>query len=225
LNCQETLSHDDRVSYQGDPAFFFGANVDIQIQVKGVDELVRNLRDLGVNRVPNYVARALTEIANRTQEAMIADARSSLTVRGSWLTKGTKYGINRKAATKNDLTAVVSTTALWLIEQETKTIITPRKAASLAVPFIWQRGSRLAVTKSPKNLKDTVKLKSKFGNEIIYQRQGSGRLTSLVPLFILRKQTPEKQRIHLINTATETINKVSGPVLAGMIQQAIAEKP
>ena len=217
------ISHEGRISYQGDPAFFIGANVDIQIQVKGVDELVRNLRDLGVNRIPNYVARALTEIANQTQDAMIGNARSMLTVRGSWLTKGYKYGINRKAATKSDLTAVVSTTAPWLIEQETKTIITPRKAASLAVPFIWQRGSRLAVTKSPKNISNTIKLKSKFGNEIIYQRRGSGRLSTLVPLFILRKQTPEPQRVHLVKTATERVNKIATPVMAGMVQQAIQE--
>ena len=82
------ISHEGRVSYQGDPAFFFGANVDIQIQVKGVDELVRNLRDLGVNRIPNYVARALTGIADQAQDAMIGNAQSNLTVRGSWLTKG-----------------------------------------------------------------------------------------------------------------------------------------
>jgi hypothetical protein len=190
LNCREIVSHDGRVSYQGDPAFFFGANVDVQIQVKGVDEFVKNLRDLGINRIPNYVARALTGIADQAQDAMIGNARSMLTVRGSWLTKGYKYGINRKTATKSDLTAVVSTAAPWLVEQETKTIITPRKASSLAMPFIWQRGSRLAVTKSPKNIPNTIKLKSKIGNEIIYQRQGKGRLASLVPLFILRKQTP-----------------------------------
>jgi len=197
--------------------------MDIQIQVKGVDELVRNLRDLDVNRIPNYVARALTEIANQTQDAMISNAQSNLTIRGSWLTKGTKYGINRKAATKSDLTAVVSTTAPWMIEQETKTIITPRKASSLAMPRIWQRGSRLAVTKSPKNIPNTIKLKSRFGNEIIYQRQGSGRLATLVPLFILRKQTPEPQRVHLIKTATEMVNKIATPVMGGMVQQAIQE--
>ncbi len=207
------------------PAFFFGANVDIQIQVKGVDELVRNLQDLGVNRIPNYVARALTRIADQAQDAMIRNAQSNLTVRGNWLTKGYRHGINRKAATKNDMTAVVSTTAPWLIEQETKTILTPRKASALAMPRIWQRGSRLAITKSPKYIPNTIKLKSKFGNEIIYQRQGKGRLASLVPLFILRKQTPEKQRVHLVITATEMINKIATPVMAGMVQQAIQEKP
>ena len=72
---------------------------------------------------------------------------------------------------------------------------------------------------------NTIKLKSKFGNEIIYQRQGKGRLASLVPLFILRTQTPEKQRVHLVNTATEMVNKIAVPVMAGMIQQAIQENP
>ena len=204
-------------------AFSFGGNVDIRIEVKGIDELARNLRDLGVNRIPNYVARALTEIANQTQDAMIADARSNLTVRGNWLVKGYKHGINRKQAYKNDLTAEVSTSAPWLIEQETKTVLTPRKASSLAMPFIWQRSSRLAATKSPKNIPNTIKLKSKYGNEIIYQRQGSGRLAHLVPLFVLRKQTPELKRIHLVGTGINTINKVSGPVMTGMIEQAIRE--
>ena len=197
--------------------------MDIQVQVKGIDELSRNLRDLGVNRIPNYVARALTGIADQAQNAMMGNARSMLTIRGNWLVKGYKYGINRKQAYKNDLTAEVSTAAPWLIEQETKTVITPRKASSLAMPMIWQPGSRLAVTRSPKYLKNTIKLKSKFGNEIIYQRQGSGRLASLVPLFILRKQTPEPQRVHLIDTAVDTINKVSTPVMAGMLDQAIKE--
>ncbi|TRZ51091.1 hypothetical protein D4S03_05655 [bacterium] len=218
-------SHDGRVSYQGDPAVLIGANVDIQIQVKGIEGLVRNLRDLGVNRIPNYVARALTEIANQAQDAMMGNARSMLTVRGNWLVKGYKYGINRKQAYKNDLTAEVSTAAPWLIEQETKTILTPRKASSLAMPMIWQPGSRLAVTRSPKYLKNTFKLKSKYGNEIIYQRQGSGRLAHLVPLFVLRKQTPEPQRVHLIDTAIQTIDKVAGPVMAGMLDQAIKEGP
>ena len=78
----------------------------------------------------------------------------------------------------------------------------------------------MAVTKSPKRIPNTIKLKGKFGNEIIYQRQGKGRLASLVPLFILRTQTPEKQRVHLVSTALVTINKVSGPVMAGMLDQA-----
>ena len=93
------------------------------------------------------------------------------------------------------------------------------------MPFIWQRSSRLAATKSPKNIPNTIRLKSKYGNEIIYQRQGSGKLAHLVPLFILRKKTPEPQRVHLVDTAKQTIDKVAAPVITGMLDQAIKESP
>ena len=80
--------------------------MDIQIQVKGVDELVKNLRDLGVNRIPNYVARG----TDRDRESGAGrDDRGTRNrcrpVRGSWLNEGHQQRINRKAATKNDLTA------------------------------------------------------------------------------------------------------------------------
>ena len=202
--------------------------MDIQIQVKGVDELVRNLRDLGVNRIPNYVARALTGIADQAQGAMDKNMRAGLTVRGIWDTKGYKYGINRTAASKNNLQAEVYSIAPWLFEQETMTTITPRKAGMLATPTRWVRPSRLneeVIKKAlrPRSLQRTFKIKSRYGNEVIYQRSGTGRLSTMLPMYVLRHQTPEPQRIHLVDAATETINKVSGPVLAGMIQQAIDE--
>ncbi|MFZ2171652.1 MAG: hypothetical protein WAW61_18685 [Methylococcaceae bacterium] len=204
--------------------------MDIQIQVKGVDELVRNLRDLGVNRIPNYVARALTGIADQAQVAMEKNMRSMLTVRGTWATRGYKYSVKRIAANKKNLEAEVYTEAPWLFEQETKTVLTPRKAGLLATPTRWVRPSRLneeVIKKAlrPRSLKRTFKVTSRYGNEVIYQRSGTGRLSTIVPMYVLRHQTPEPQRIHLVDTATETINKVSGPVLEGMIRQAIQENP
>jgi len=196
----------------------------IKVEIKGLDKLTKDLKDLGVNRIPSYAARAITEIANRVQDAMITDAQSNLMIRGNWLIKGSKFGINRKAANRNDLTATVSTRAPWLIEQEMDRILTPKVASSLAVPGIWRRGERLAATRSPRNLKNTFKLKTRFGNEAIYQRIGTGRLSSLVARFILRKKTPEPQRIHLISAAWVTIDKVSVQVMNEMIEQAINEK-
>ena len=204
--------------------------MDIQIQVKGIDELARNLRDLGVNRIPNYVARALTGIADQAQDAMEKNMRANLTVRGIWATRGYRYSIKRIAANKKNLEAEVYTEAPWLFEQETKTTITPRKSGLLATPTRWVRPSRLneeIIKKAlrPRNLQRTFKVMSRYGNEVIYQRRGTGRLSTILPMYVLRQQTPEPQRIHLVDTATETINKVSGPVLAGMIQQAIQENP
>lgn len=224
------ISHEGRISYQGDPAFFIGANVDIQIQVKGIDELVRNLYDLGVNRIPNYVARALTGIADQAQNAMEKNLRSNLTVRGIWSTRGYKFSIKRYPAHKNNLQAEVSTEAPWLVEQETKTTITPRESGRLAVPTKWIRESRTSKEITckylrPRNLKNTFKIKSRYGNEMIYMRTGYGKTSLIVPMYVLRARTPEPIRIHLVDTAIETINKVSGTVLAGMIQQAIQEKP
>ena len=149
--------------------------MDIQIQVKGVDDLVRNLRDLGVNRIPNYVARALTEIANQAQDAMIADARSNLTIRGSWLTKGTKFGINRKAASKNDLTAdrvndcAVADRAGNEDDHHAAQGVVAGDAEDMAARV------KAGGNEEPEEHPNTIKLKSKFGNEIIYQRQGSGQ--------------------------------------------------
>lgn len=94
--------------------------MDIQIQVKGIDELVKNLLDLGVNRIPSYVARALTGIADQAQGAMEKSMRSALTIRGTWAIRGYKYSIKRIQAYKGNLQATVSTEAPWLFEQETK---------------------------------------------------------------------------------------------------------
>lgn len=198
--------------------------MEITVRVEGMDRLVRNLRDLGINRISNYAARALTEIANQTQDAMIAETRKNLVVRGNWLTKGYKFGINRKPARKNNLEARVSTTAPWLVEQETKTVLAPREASSLLVPRIWQRWTRLATTKSPKNLRNTVRLKTKYGNEIIYKREGKGRLSSLVPLFILRKRTPQPTRVHLVKNATRFVQRIAGKVMDAMVKTAIVER-
>ena len=204
--------------------------MDIQIQVNGVDELVRNLRDLRVNRIPNYVARALTGIANQAQDAMEKNMRANLTIRGIWATRGYKYSIKRIAANKKNLEAEVYTEAPWLFEQETKTAISPRKSGLLATPTRWVRPSRLneeVIKKAlrPRSLQRTFKVMSRYGNEVIYQRRGTGRLSTMLPMYVLRHQTPEPQRIHLIDTAKETIDKVAGPVMAGMLDQAIKESP
>ena len=203
--------------------------MDIQIQVKGVDELVKNLQDLGVNRIPNYVARALTGIANQAQDAMEKNMRSNLTIRGTWSTRGYKYSIKRLAASKRHLEAEVFTEAPWLIEQETKTSVTPRKAGTLAQPLPAVRPSRLneeIIRKQmrPRALKKAFVIKTRYGNEVLYRRMGRGRTSYLVPMYVFRKTTPEPKRIHLIDTAFETIDKVSGPILAGMLDQAIQEK-
>lgn len=196
----------------------------MEIKVEGVDKFVADLRDLGINRLPNYLARALTAIAEKMQDAMIDDTRRNLQVRGNWLTKGYKYGINRKRAFKNDLNAEVYSIAPWLFEQETMTLLKPRESSTLAVPRIWQRESRTAATKSPRSIPGTIRLKTKYGNEMIARREGTGRLSRLVPLFYLRKQTPERTRIHLYKTGMDTYKRVEEQTFNEMLKTAINER-
>jgi hypothetical protein len=66
---------------------------------------------------------------------------------------------------------------------------------------------------------------SRYGNEVIYQRSGTGRLSTILPMYVLRRQTPEPQRIHLVDVAVEAINKAIDPVIADMLDQAIKENP
>jgi len=126
--------------------------VDIQIQVKGIDELVRNLRDLGVNRIPNHVARAINEAALAAQSKMIEETVGHLTVRGSWLRPGTRFGMNLTRATKDNLEAHVFSRAPWLFEQETMEFKTAGKSR-IAVPMPAVRAGRTDPAKIPKRLK------------------------------------------------------------------------
>jgi len=201
--------------------------VDIQIQVKGVDELVRNLRDLGVNRIPNYVARSLTMLAECVQDSMEAETREHLTVRGTWLRKGTRYGINRIAATKGNLTATVWTQAGWLIAEEQDDVRRPVGGRQLAVPLASIRPGRLnpevlSVAKKPRNFPRAFLMQTKSG-PMIMQRQGKGPISSLVPLYALKRQVPIPRRVHLIQAASKTINEMYQPVMTEMIQSAIQE--
>ena len=140
-------------------------------------------------------------------------------MRGSWLTKGTKFGINRKAATKNDLTAVVSTTAPWLIEQETKTIITPRKASSLGnakdMAARVKAGSNEESEEHPEHDQTQVEVWQRDHLSATGERQAAH---PLCPCSSCASRRPRQQRVHLVNTATETINKMAVPVMAGMMQ-------
>ena len=202
--------------------------MEIKVQVKGVDDLVRNLRDLGINRIPNYVARSLTLLAERVQDAMIGETKEHLTVRGTWLKKGARYGINRKAATKTDLTATVWTQAPWLIEQEEAKPKTPRSGVYLAIPLLAIRSGRTDPKKIPRRLSPSA-LRGKVveitekGQTILYEH-GTKVSRHFLPLYLLKRSAPIPKRIHLLETADKTINAMYRGVMSEMIGRAIAEK-
>ena len=211
--------------------------MDIQIQVKGIGELVRNLRDLGVNRIPNYVARSLTMLAENVQTAMIEETMGHLTVRGSWIRPGTRYGINRTAATKDNLTAVVSTRAGWLVEQELDPQHTARASGHLLVPFAAVRASRTETAVIPRRMTPSrmgdklIRIETKKG-PVLFERikGGAGRgkarktVSMLIPLWALERQVRIPKRVHLLDKADAVINERWRPVTSEMLRRAIAER-
>jgi hypothetical protein len=202
--------------------------VELAIHIQGVNELVRNLTDLGTKKIPVFVALSLTTIADKVQDALIAHTRLRLTVRGRWLVKGYKYGINRYRATKHNLAAEVWTQAPWLIEQEAGEPISPEKGTHLAVPLAILRASRLDPRKIPRRLrpaalKRAFKIRTQSGKEIIYRRKGKGKRSTIEPLYHLERETKIPKRLALVETAMHAIDRHAPGAMDYALSQAIKE--
>ena len=202
--------------------------MDLSLQIQGVNELVRNLTDLGTKKIPVFVALSLTTIADKVQDALIDHTRLRLTVRGRWLVKGYKYGINRYRATKHNLAAEVWTQAPWLLEQEVGEPITPEKSGRFAVPFSAIRSSRLSTEIVPKRLrprrlKRTFLIKTKAGEEILFLRKGRGAKSFIFPVYHLERQTRIPRRLALVETAIHAIDRHAPAAMDYALSQAIRE--
>jgi hypothetical protein len=189
---------------------------------------VHSLTDLGTKKIPVFVALSLTTVADKVQDALIAHTRLRLTVRGRWLVKGYKYGINRYRATKHNLAAEVWTQAPWLLEQEVGEPISPEKAKRFAVPFSGIRSSRLSTHIVPKRLrprrlKRTFLIKTKAGEEILFQRKGRESKSFMFPVYHLQRQTRIPQRLVLVETAMHAIDRHAPGAMDYALSQAIRE--
>ena len=202
--------------------------MELTVQIQGVDRLVRSLTDLGTKKIPVFMALSLSTIADKVQDALIAHTRLRLTVRGNWLVKGYKYGINRYKATARNLEAEVWTQAPWLIEQEAGEPISPEKSARFAVPFSGIRSSRISTQivprrLRPRRLKRTFLIKTKAGEEILFQRKGRGSKSFIFPVYHLQRQTRIPRRLALVETAVHTIDRHAPGAMDYALSQAIRE--
>ena len=202
--------------------------MEVAVQIQGVDQLVRRLTDLGTKKIPVFVALSLTTIADKVQDALIAHTRLRLTVRGRWLVKGYKYGINRYRATKNNLAAEVWTQAPWLVEQEAAMPSRPEKARRLAVPLGILRASRLDPRKIPRrllpgSLKRSFLMRTKSGKDVIFVRKGKGKGSRIEPMYRLERETKIPKRLELVDTAKHHIDRQWSPAMQYALDQAIRE--
>lgn len=197
----------------------------IVVEVKGLETLVRDLRALGAQRIPNHMARAINDTAAEAQKAMIAETQNKLTVRGSWFKTGTRFGYNRQAASKNNLEARVFTRAPWMEQQETQTT-KAAKGSALAVPMPAVRESRTDPKKIPRRLLPKrmgvklFKIETKKG-PVLFQRL---KRAGLRAMWALERIIRYPRRVHLIDAATKAINIHAEKAMTKQVEAAIKEQ-
>ena len=221
--------------------------MELKVDVSGVHELINKLVDLRVRKVNVFVANALTGLADAVQDGLIQHTRLRLTVRGNWLVKGYKYGINRYRAGTRNLEAEVWTQAPWLVEQEELTTLRG-DVGRLAVPLRFLRVGRTDPRKIPKkwltkslpnsqtmgplSKKDQEKAEKlrifkvtskRTGAEILYARTGHGKRSTMRALYALTKETKEPKRIELVETARHYIDRQWQPAMERAIDFALRD--
>lgn len=209
----------------------------LTVKVEGLQEMVKALESLKSDRIPNYVARALTETANKVQTAMIEETMRGLTVRGSWIRPGTRYGINRTPATKNNLAAIVSSGAQWLVEQELDPVHEPRLSQHLLVPFPAVRVDRTEIAPIPRRMTPKrmagklVKIETKRG-PVLFERvkgkSGRGKLarfmSMLVPMWALERKVRIPKRVRVLDVAQRAADEHAEKAIVMAIDAAIREQ-
>ena len=199
----------------------------IEVKVVGLDRLARNLRALGAARIPNYLARAINDVAAEAQKAMIAETQANLTVRGTWFKPGTKFGYNRIPATKGKLQATVFTRAPWMVEQETMTSKSAGRSR-ITVPMEPIRAGRTDPRKIPRRLKPAV-----MGSKLfpIVTRHGTVLATrmkrvGLRILWALERTVHWKRRVHVVGAARKAaqasvVKAVENQIAAAILEQGL----
>ncbi len=197
------------------------------IEVKGLDKLVKDLRELGAVRIPNYLARALNDIGEEAKRAMLQDAQQNLTLRGSWFRTGNKYGFNRlSAATKSNLEVRVGSRAPWLYEQETTMFRTARKSfLTLPSPAV-RPGGRTDPKKIPARFYPSrmgsklFRIETKKGPVLAQRLKRAG----LRIMYFLERSIHFPRRVHQVDAAKKAVQIFAPSVFEKSIAAAIREQ-
>jgi hypothetical protein len=209
LNCRETISRKGRVSYQGDPAFFFGGDVEIKVEIRGLEPTTKYISDLA-KQIPFATALALTRTAKEVQRDEIAHIRNAFTVRGSWLREGGKFGVGITPASKENLVAVVESRAPWLEAHEEGTTRTP-EGSHFAIPQKDIRRTKtqvIAKFQRPKALKRAFKVETKRGVPLLLQRVGRGKRSILRVMYQLTGRARIAPRLRFFETGRAVVERV-----------------
>lgn len=198
----------------------------LEVKITGLDELVRKLKELQSKRIPNYLARGINEAAQAAQTKMIEETVGNLTVRGSWLRPGTRFGMNLSRATKNNLEARVSSQAPWLFQQETQLFKTAHKSSFMAVPMAPVRAGRTDPKKIPARLTPKAlgpklfKLPTAHGIVLAQRLKRAG----LRIMYALERVVHWPKRVHVVDAGAKAAQAQVVKAVERQIENAIREQ-
>lgn len=173
-----------------------------------LDSVKSYVTDLQNNQIPYATAKALTALANEARGDVVAGLPTKFTLRTSWWKPGGRYGFNVATAQKRDWPrqqAEIYTRAPWMRMQETGGTKLP-KGQHIALPTSNVRRSKrdlITTANKPLALKNTVKVKTKGGDEVLLQR--TSRIARI--MYLLKPKAEIPARLSFFKTIQVSINR------------------
>lgn len=196
-----------------------------ELILKGLEEAVEVIANAG-KQARFAMVQSINIVAGKVQDAEIDEAKKDFTIRKNWLRKGTKFGINRTFATKENpqAQATVGSSAPWLDLQEfggTKTQDGHKYSPlMIPVPEIQQTQSRLVPKKlSMSSIKaDPTKAKAFQINGNWWYRKDK---QTIEPLFIKETSAVIKPRYPFTKVGKELVEESFDDVFTVQFEKAI----
>ena len=196
--------------------------MDLNITLHGLEACAAKIRNLP-KQLRYATAVALTRSVEQAQDAILFRTRDVFTIRKNWLTPGYKFGINRKAARKDDLTAEVYTRAPWMLRHEEGGLKFP-KGEHLAVPQEGIKRTKkdlIPAGQRPKALKRSFVIWKTKSGPMLFQRVGRGKKSTIKPMYAFEKSVHIEARWQFVKTGIATVKKVYGKIFAAAIKDAL----
>ncbi|GAB4240820.1 MAG: hypothetical protein OHK0028_19050 [Deltaproteobacteria bacterium] len=192
------------------------------INIIGLDLWLGKIRNLP-KQLRYATAVTLTRSAEHAQDAILARTRDVFTIRRNWLTPGYKFGINRKAATKDDLSAEVFSRAPWMLRHEEGGLKLPKKEY-LAVPQEGVKRTKkdlIPAGQRPKALKRSFVIWKTRSGPMLFQRTGRGKSSTIKPMYAFEKSVHIEARWRFVKTGMAVVKKVYGKIFSAALKDAL----
>lgn len=194
----------------------------MNITLHGLDAWVATIRNLP-KQIRYATAVALTRSAEHAQQSILSRTHDIFTIRKNWLTPGNMFGINRKAARADDLTAEVYTRAPWMSLQESGGLKIPAKKW-LAIPQEGVRRTKKDLIPSgekPKALKRSFVIWNTKSGPMLFKRTGRGKNSTIKAMYAFEKNAKIDPRWQFVRTGIDTVKKVYAKIFAASIKDAL----